>query len=193
MAKQKTPFSYAPITLIEGEPRSGKTNTAVGRVVDAYREDKSIKIFTNFKMYGIRHVHLTLPMMVEYINSKLLKDGYLIIDEAYIGLEAREGQSMLTKVITYVGMQSGKRRLHLIIIVQHGKMIDWRYRWLMTEHIICRYNEKTRMVTLTIKNRRSKKNRTVSYYAPQYWKYFDTEEIFDIPDSKLAKALAGAI
>ncbi|MHA2070099.1 MAG: hypothetical protein ACXABY_37510 [Candidatus Thorarchaeota archaeon] len=48
------------------------------------------------------------------------------------------------------------------------------------------------MITLQIKDRHKKKERTISYWARQYWPYFDTEEIMQIPESKLAKALIGA-
>jgi len=188
----KQPFTYTPITLIEGEPRAGKTNTAVARVVDAYRKDPNTRIFANFHLHGIKYIYADLATIIAYLNSELLRNGYIIIDEAYIGMEAREGMAMLTKVMTYLGMQAGKRRLHLIIVVQHGRMIDWRSRWLVSEHILCSYNDKTEVVTLKIKDRRSRRDRTVTYWARQYWKYFDTEELALIPESKLAKALMGA-
>lgn len=188
----KKPFTSSPITLIEGEPRSGKTNTAVARVIDAYEKDPSTKIFANFRLYGVKYVLAPIATILEFINSKVLRDGYIIIDEAYIGLEAREGMSILTKLMTYLGMQAGKRRLYLIVIVQHGRMIDWRYRWLMNEHILCTYNEKTRIITLDITKKGARKKRTINYYAPQYWKYFDTEEIMEIPDASIAKALLTA-
>ena len=188
----KAPFTESPITLIEGEPRSGKTNTAVARVVDAYREDPSTKIFTNFHLYGIKYVLIDLATLLEYLNSKLLKDGYVIIDEAYIGLNARDGMAIINKIGTWFGMQAGKRRVHLIVIVQHGRMVDWIYRWLMSEHILCSYNAKTRMITLQVKKKNAKRIRVINYYAPQYWSYYDTEEIVEIPDSKIAKAIVGA-
>ena len=188
----KKPFSYSPITLIEGPPRAGKTNTAVARVVDAYKKDPSIRIFANFHLYGIKYVFADLATIVEYLNSPLFRAAYIIIDAAYIGMEARKGMELLTQVMTYLGMQAGKRRLRLIIIVQHGRMIDWRARWLVTEHIFCTYDEATQMITLKIKDKRKKRDRSVTYWAPQYWRYYDTEEVVLIPESKLAKALMGA-
>lgn len=187
----RKPFSYTPITLIEGEPRSGKTNTAVARVIDAYKKDSNTRILANFILYGIKYVYADLATIVEYLNSDLIRDGYVIIDEAYIGLEAREGMAALNKILGYLSLQAGKRRVRLIVIVQHGRMIEWRIRWLASEHIICTYNDKTYMITLQIKKKGDKSVRRISYYAPQYWKYFDTEEVMAIPDSKLAKALTG--
>lgn len=190
----RKPFTYSPVTLIEGEPRSGKTNTAVARVVDAYKKDPETKIFANFTLYGVKYVQVQLVDILSLINSKILTDGYVLIDEAYTGLDARSSGAMLTQIITYLGMQAGKRAIRLIIIIQHGRMLEWRMRWLgeIGEHIYCSYNEKNRMITLMIRSRKYKRPRELSYYAPPYWKYYDTEEIMPIPEAKIAKALAAS-
>ncbi|MHA2070100.1 MAG: hypothetical protein ACXABY_37515 [Candidatus Thorarchaeota archaeon] len=117
------PFTYTPITLIEGEPRSGKTNTAVAKVVDAYKKDPSTRIFANFQLYGVKAVFADLAFVVEYLNSELLRNAYILLDEAYVGMDARQGAAALTQVMTYLGMQAGKRKLRLIIIIQ---MVSFR-------------------------------------------------------------------
>ncbi len=189
----KQAMSRAEITIIEGEQGSGKTNTAVAKAKDAIDKDPATKVFANFHLYGIKYVYTDLSTIVEYLNSKLITEGYVIIDESYIGVDARRGMSLLTQVLTWFGSQIRKRGLNLILIAQHGRMIDSRFRLFMTEHILCSYNEKTRMITLTIIERGKRRpKRTVSYYAPQYWKYYNTNELPEIPEGLLAKALISA-
>jgi len=186
-------MNRAEICLCEGEQGSGKTCTAVGKVVDAYHKDSTTKIFANFHLYGIKYVYADLGTIVEYLNSSLITEGYIVIDESYIGGDARRGMSLLTQVLTWFGSQIRKRGLHLILIAQHGRLIDYRFRLFMTEHILCSYNEKTHMITLDVVERGSrKKKREYSYYGPQYWKYYNTNELPQIPESLLAKALMTA-
>ena len=190
----RKPLSYAPIHLVEGPQGNGKSGTMVARVVDAYRKDPAIKIYANFHLYGIRYVYLPLPLMLEYLNSGLIQDGYLLIDEAYISGDAREGMTAVVKLITKLANQMRKRHLHLYLSVPNAKMIDWRYRWAVTEKIICvGYNENTHMMKLIIKNKRKyQRPRTVVYDASQYFSYYDTDEQIEIPQSQIAKAIQGA-
>lgn len=185
-------MNRAEICIIEGEQGSGKTITAVAKVVDAYKGDENTKIFANFHLYGIKYVYADLATIVEYLNSNLVTDGYIVIDESYIGGDARMGMTLMTKVLTWFGSQIRKRGLHLILIAQHSRMIDYRFRLFMTEHILCSYNEKTSMVTLTVVKRGEKRKKIYSYYSPQYRKYYDTNELPQIPEGLLAKALMGA-
>ena len=182
-------MSRAEICIIEGEQGSGKTNTAVAKVVDAYNNDNTVKIFANFKLYGIKYVNASLATIVEYLNSNLITDGYIVIDESYIGGDARMGMTLMTKVLTWFGSQIRKRGLHLILIAQHGRMIDYRFRLFMTEHIMCSYNEKKHMITLTIVERGKKKKRSFSYDGSQYWKNYNTNELPQIPENLIAKVL----
>jgi len=72
-----------------------------------------------------------------------------------------------------------------------SSVLDLRLQKIETEHIVCSYDEFTRKITMFIKNRkRYKKTREVSYYAPLYWKYYDTDENFELPNIQLARALA---
>lgn len=237
MERKTTPFAFAPITIIEGEQRSGKSETAVTRVVDVTYENmthiklkdgtiikadpvlndegypmigfakingkrmkvpngscviaEDIKIFANFHLKGIRYVFMPLSSIIEHLNDGSLKDCYLIIDEAYIAGDRREGLSPLVKTISKLGWQIGKRHIHFIMCLPDSSVLDLRLQKIETEHIVCSYDEFTRKITMFIKNRkRYKKTREVSYYAPLYWKYYDTDENFELPNIQLARALA---
>lgn len=234
------PLSYAPVTICEGEQGSGKTNTAVARIVDVAFATitgvelpdgriipakplmppqigrfifhakgyepcvvnvpkggiviPSTKIYTNFHLYGIKYKHLPLPLLLEYLNTGLIRDGYLVIDEGYIEGDAREGMTAVVRTITKLSMQIRKRHLYLIICTPHARLLDWRLKWVHTEHIMCSYNEKREEVTLIIKNRRKyRKPRVLTYDAKPYQKYFITDEIIEIPRDQIARALARAM
>jgi len=186
----KKPLSYAPIHIVEGEQGSGKSNTMVARVVDAYKKDNTIKIYANFHLYGIPAVYLPLHRMIQYLNSGLIRDAYLLVDEGYIGGNSREGMTALVGVITKMANQIRKRHLHFYIATPNSRDLDWRFRWAKTENIMCSYDSKTKMITVMIKNKHKyKRPRIITYYASQYWKYYDTDEQFKIPEGQIAKAL----
>lgn len=187
------PLNYAPIHIVEGEQGCGKSNTIVARAVDAYKKDPTIRIYANFHLYGVRAMYLPLPVMIEYLNTGLIREGYLLIDEGYIAGNAREGMTALVRLVMKLSNQIRKRHLHLYVATPNARQLDWQLRWAKTESIICSYNPKNKMITLVIKNKHKyRKPRIVSYYAPLYWKYFNTDEQFELPDSQIAKAIAGA-
>lgn len=184
------------VTLVEGGMGEGKTNTAVGFIVDEYKKmGGNLQIFTvNIHLYGnIKYVYCSsMAELLRYCNSDVVKDGILVIDEAYIAGEARRGHNPLTVLFTWFGNQIRKRHLELYIIVQNGRFIDWRFRWMFYRRILCKYDARTKMVTLNIKYPKDGKEKTIHYWAPQYWKYFDTDELPHIPEKMIEKAGAWA-
>lgn len=238
------PFTYAPVTIIEGEQKSGKTETAVTRVVDPTfanitgvklasgiivkaqpvlnkegypiigygrlwlpnQEPRtmkippkscviadSIKIISNGHLYGIRYAYMKLRGIIEHLNDGTLRDCYLTIDEAYIGGDRRDGLSPLVKVISKLGWQIAKRHITLTMCLPDSSVLDLRFQKLETEHIITSYDETTRKITMFIRNtKKYKRVREVSYYAPLYWKYYNPDEEFELPEVQLTRALAMA-
>lgn len=238
------PFTYAPVTIIEGEQKSGKTETAVTRVVDPTfanmtsvkladgtiikaqpllnkegypiigygklwlpnQEPRimkippkscviadSIKVICNGHLYGIRYFHMKLRDIIMHLNDGLIRECFLIIDEAYIGGDRRDGLSPLVKVISKLGFQIAKRHITLIMCLPDSSVLDLRLQGLETEHIVTSYDEITQKITMFIRNRKKyKRPREVSYYAPTYWKYYNPDEEFEIPEIQLTRALAMA-
>jgi hypothetical protein len=242
--RKAKPFTYAPVTIIEGEQKSGKSETAVTRVVDPTFENMtsvrlgdgtivkaqpllnkegypiinygrlwlpnqppkamlippkscviadSVHIIANFHLYGIRYAYMKLADIIKHLNDGLIKYCYLIIDEAYIGGDRREGLSPLVKVISKLGWQLAKRHITLIMCLPDSSVLDLRFQKLETEHIVTSYDETTRRITMFIRNRKKyKKSREVSYYAPTYWKYYNPDEEFELPEVQLSRAIAMA-
>lgn len=175
------PLSGAP----EQEPK-------IITIPSGYTTISDTKIFANYHLFGVKYVYCDAMMMLEYLNTGMLSHGKMIIDEAYISGEARRGMTTLTLIYTWFAQQMRKRDIELYLLVQHGRFIDWRFRYIAKRKILCRYNEKTQMVKLLIQNLSKGTERLMSYYAPQYWKYFDTNELPAIPEKMLMKGAAWA-
>ena len=88
--------------------------------------------------------------------------------------------------------QFAKRHLEVYVLVPMERVADWTMRSIATERIYCSYDERTMMVTLKIKKRKVPGTKTVTYYAPEYWPNFDSEEEIPLPDSQVVKALVAA-
>ena len=182
-----------PVTLIEGSMGAGKTITATAFVVDAYNKDPSTRIYANYHLYGVKYVYMRVSDMIKTLNDpKVFRNAKYVIDEAYIEGECRRGNNPLTVMLTEVSQQMRKRKIELYIIVQNGRFLDWRFKWIMTRRIVCKYNEKTFRVKLIIKDMIKNVERKRSFWAPQYWKYYDTDELPHIPKKMVDRALEWA-
>lgn len=182
-----------PVTLIEGDMGSGKTNTAVGLVVDRYQADPNTRIMANFHLFGIRYVYRpTIVEIMAFLTEHNIQECIIVVDEAYIEAEARRSMNPMTVLFTWYAQQMRKRKIELYIIVQNGRFVDWRFKWIMTTRVMCKYNEKNHNIQLTIKDIKKGTEKIVSYYAPQYWKYYDTYELPHIPQKMIEKALEWA-
>lgn len=219
----RPPFTEAHVTIVEGDNRSGKTNTATARVRDAYDNDcvrvycdevlharcevvnynrksrtakvryngvvkrlripksyklhSSMKIFCNYKLYGIPHYYLpSFNHMLHWLEQGIIVNGWLVVDEAYVGMNARASMSKLGRALEARYFQFAKMQLDVIIVTPMARLVDWTLRTIPTEHIHCEYNAKTRIITLTIRKKGIKGERKVDYDATQYWKNFRTNE-----------------
>ena len=239
---RRKPFTYAPVTIIEGEQKSGKTETAVSRVVDQTfagmtsvklsngitvkaepifnkqgypiigygklwltnqnpRTMKipagscviadSVKVIYNGHLYGIRYAHMPLAEIIKHLNDGTIRDCYLVIDEAYIAGDRREGLSPAVKTISKLGWQIAKRHIFLIMCLPDASVLDLRFQKIGTERIVTSYDEDKRKITMFIKNpKKYKRQREISYYAPTYWKYYNPDEEYELPEVQLNRAIA---
>ncbi len=251
MVVREQPFTSAPITILEGPQRSGKSSTAVARVVhptlkltaeeycqrhninakvvwakdivkmipvgigkvspriiarqavimrNGQREkliipksfpiSKGISIFCNFHLYGLYYHLRSFSDIIRGLADGSIKDGYLIIDQAEIAGNAREGMSAFNKALTKYSNQLGKRHLHTMLLYPHEKMGDWIYRFGATERISCSYDDITQEVTLYIRKKGDIRDRPpTSYWVPQYMPYYDTDELIDLTNGEVNRAL----
>ena len=179
------PYKLDQVKLLPLPNASKDEEPKIITIPDDYSIKTDTKIFANYHLFGIPYVLCGLEVMMEYLNSNLISHGLMIIDEAYISGDARRGMSSLTLILTWFGQQMRKRDIELYLLVQHGRFIDWRFRYIAKRKILCRYNEKTQKIRLLIQNLGKGTEKLMSYDAPLYWKYFDTNELPAIPDKML--------
>jgi hypothetical protein len=216
------PFSSARVRIIEGEQGSGKSITAVAKIVDSYQLDcirifcqehnikcivksydarrgiakvqkdgairmfkmpssyklhSPMRIFCNFHLYGIPYVYCpSFRDILSWLKQDIIRDGWLVIDEYYIGGNARESMSALGRQLEKQSFQYRKMRLEVMILTPMARLIDWTARIIPTERISCEYEEKTGNVTLQIRKKGHKGTREITYDSKPYRKYYWTEE-----------------
>lgn len=177
---------YARI-WIDGKPRVMQVPPKSCVVAD------SVRVIYNGHLHGIRYAHMELEDIIKNLNGGMIKNCYLIIDEAYLTGDRREGLSPLVKAMTKLSKQMRKRHVHLIMCTPDSTELDLRFQKIEVEHIVCSYDEITEMVTKFINNRKKyKKTREISYSSKLYRKYFDTDEIFEMTDVQIERAMAMA-
>jgi len=219
----RAPFTEAHVTIIEGQQRSGKTNTAVGKVRDSYDNDcvsifcdkilkikcevigydrkyriakikyqgerkliripqayelrSPMRIFCNFHLFGIPYTYCpSFRHILYWLKKGIIRDGWLILDEAHVGMNARGSMTLLGKELETQSFQYGKMQLDVIIITHMARMIDWALRTIPTEHINCTYNKKTRKVAYTLKKKGEQGSKEIVYDATQYFGNYWTNE-----------------
>jgi hypothetical protein len=157
---------------------------------------EGVKIIYNGHLWGIRYLHMELTDIITHLNSKndpILKNCLLIIDEAYIGADRREGMSPLVRALSKLSKQLRKRHIHLVMCTPDSTELDLRFQKIEVEHIACSFDEDTQMITKFIRNRKKYvRPIEVPYDARLYRKYYDTDEIFEMPEIQLTRALAMA-
>ena len=169
------PYKGEWVKLIPPEGQGGEGT--VIKIPDGWDTISDTKIFCNYHLFGIRYIFCEPKTMLEYLNTDMISHGKMIIDEAYLQGEARRGMNSLSLMYTWFAQQMRKRDIELFLLVQHGRFIDWRFRYIAKRKILCRYNEKTKMIRLLVQNLGKGTERPFSFYGPQYWKYYDTNEL----------------
>jgi hypothetical protein len=203
----------ADLCLITGDPGSGKSTTAAARAVDLskirkppYIQDPNIHLFANLHLFGLKYMFLPLPKLIEYFNVTLnglpiddpkaiplIGYGIYIYDEGYQGANARESSSSDTKIHQSLALQSRKRHLKIIYVVQHPKLLAWELPYFANERMHCsRVNDTTPIIDIETKKKGMPK-RSFSYDGSKYWPYFRSDELHPMADSRLAKAMQRAM
>ncbi len=158
------------------------------KIPDGWDTISDTQIFCNYHLYGMRYVFSDPALMLEYLNTDIMSHCIMIIDEAYMQGEARRGMNSLNLLTTWFAQQMRKRDIELYFIVQHARFIDWRFRYITKRKILCRYNEKTHMIRLLVQNLGKGTERPFSFYGPQYWKYYDTNELPTVPKEMIKRS-----
>lgn len=147
------------------------------RIPDAYKMVSPTRIFSNIHLFGMPYVYVpTFRHLLYYLQKGVIRNGFLIIDEAHKGMNARAGMTSLGQELEKQGFEFGKMKLDVIIITHMARLIDWALRTIPTEHISCTYNPKRREVTYDVRKKGERGTRSISFDASQYWPYYWTNE-----------------
>ena len=143
----------------------------------SYKLHSPMKIFSNYHLYGIPFIYCpSFNHILEWLKLGIIVDAWLIVDEAYVGMNARASMQALGKELEKQYFQFRKMQLNVIIVTPMARLVDWTMRTIPTERIHCTYNEKTRKVTVAIKKKGIPGEHKFDYDATQYFKNFRTNE-----------------
>ncbi len=147
------------------------------RIPSNYKLHSPMKIFSNIHLYGIEYRFCpSFEHIMQWLKQNIMVDGWLLVDEAYLGMNARACMTALGKELESQYFQLRKMRLNVIIVTPMARLIDWTMRTIPTEHVHCTYNAKTHKVTAAIRKKGMKGERKVDFDARQYWPNFRTNE-----------------
>jgi len=175
---------------IEGDVGSGKTLIATYIAL----EDETLKdrpIYSNYKLNLSNYIEL----FPETLNELEDKSALVLIDEAYIWLEARTSGKEINRYLTYILFQLRKRKLDIILTNQLLETIDTRFRQMRNYQIECERigprDDPTafRYLIGEVNTKKRKKPRTFTMpvsFARTIYPLFDTYERIPIDKDMVA-------
>lgn len=136
-----------------------------------------MRIFSNLHLYGIPYTYVSsFAVLLDWINKDIVRNGWVIVDEAQVGMAAQDVSSRLGKALRKKYGQFAKLKLHVIIITQDATVLNYLLNKMVTEWRSTEYNKNTKKVTVTIKKKGIQGEKVFSYNAWIYWKNYDTGE-----------------
>lgn len=163
--------------------RSRVAKISVGGVVKAFVIPESYKlrsymrIFSNLHLFGIPYVFVpSFRHCLKWLKMGFMSYGWFLMDEAQVGINARSSMTEVVKEMEVQSFQYGKAMLNVIMIAHIPRLVDWTARTIPTEKLSCTYDKRTKMVTYTRRKKGEPGIKEVTYYAPQYWPFFWTNE-----------------
>lgn len=147
-----------------------------------------VRVFSNFKFYGIRYEYIGIGDIIENINSDRFTNGIIIFDESVL-TDKRDTMSAEGKMTAAFAAQVRRRKLRMIVIAQTLNMIQSRFNLFATTRAECSYDPDTHIISLEV-NEKSPYMQSVDYYAPDYWKFYRHDEIVKVPQHKVDNLMA---
>lgn len=179
------------LTNIVSDVRSGKTLWATAVAINEVNYAKRFNlpprpVFANYK---IRLPNFK-PLKPEDL-FQITKPTLVILDEAYAWIESRQSGTPISRYMSYILFQSGKRGIDFYLTDQVEGSIDKRYRLLMNYRIECE-NLGVNIGFLYHFSKRTKggftmpRNKLMPYsWAEKIFPFYDTLEIVNPIDEEL--------
>jgi len=182
----KRGISYHPFNHIKVFSGHGDESKIIAKP-NNFIVDSPIRVFSNYHFYGIRFMYADLEKIITYINTPLMMNGWIVLDES-IMTDKRDTMTSVGKMMSWFGAQSRRRRIRMLIASQYANMTQGRFVQFAKTKVWCSYDSETHYVTLDV-NKKSPVMNSTSFYAPDYWKFFKHDELVLIPQAKVDKAL----
>lgn len=175
------PWKLSLVRLVKEENR-------IIKVPDSYKPYSTTKIIANYHLFGVTYMYAPMWKVLDMINTPMMKDAKWTVDESWLSAESRRGMSPLTIVMTEYAQLMRKLNIELNLLTQHSRFLDWRLRYITKQKMLTSYNKDTHYIRLLIQNLDKGSEKTLHFYAPTYWKYFDTNELPPMPVGMINKA-----
>jgi hypothetical protein len=101
-----------------------------------------IKIYSNIGL-NLPYQKFDVEYFVKHVNDHEMEDCILLLDEAYLFMDSRSGQSKINKLGSYFVAQTRKRGVDMFVCVQHIDLVDKRLRRAVDERGTCRYHKES--------------------------------------------------
>ncbi len=175
------PFRYVRVFSPDGK------DTRIIRIPQDYLVQSPVRIFANLHLFGLKYKYLTLAEMLEFINSDIVEDAWVLSDES-AWTDPRNSMTSFGKLIAGFGATVGKRNVHFCQATQYWEMIERRFRLFWTTKCLCTYDKDTKMITVDM-TKKGEETRSDDVYAPYYFPNFDTRERPPVPEKLIQRAL----
>jgi hypothetical protein len=153
-----------------------------------FRTYSESKIFTNYHLYGIKHMFAPMEKVLEWMNTPIMLNAKWVIDEGWLSADSRRGMNPLTVIITQYAQLMRKLGIELFWLTQHSRFLDWRIRYITKRKIFTDLDKKTWICKLLVQNLYKGTEKTIHYYAPTYWRFYNTYEVPPMPKMMIGKA-----
>lgn len=158
------------ITIFEGYIGSGKTLSCTAFAHKAYKAGK--KIISDYTL-NFPHTHFDKEELQNYqIDNQCL----LALDNSDVLLDKSRYMAN-TRVVNFI-LQAEKNNADIFIVANQLEDIDKRIRERVITRCKCRYDDKTKYVTLYIYQRRQQK--IERFYGPDYFSLYNSWQIMPI-------------
>ncbi len=195
------------ICTLEGVMGSGKTFSAV---TFAYLEFlRGREVICNLDV-TFPHTKLNTEFFLANMETHVMHDCVLILDEAYIYLDARSSSTKLNKLFTYFIGQTRKRGVDMFICIHHIDTVDKRLRRAIDMRGTCRFRKEipckqckgetiyrgetcsrcngygqSGFASVSFFDMRSGKRTRLKIHGPTYWHLYDTKELVRLTGKQL--------
>jgi hypothetical protein len=182
----KYSVKYSPLKHIRVFSRDEKHSRIIEKEND-WVIDSPVRVFSNYNFYGIRYRYINDEDIIENVNTDIISDGWIILDESVL-TEKRDTMTAVGKIVAWFGAQARRRHLHMVVIAQEANMLQTRFNLFATTTVECTYDPDTYRVYLNV-NRGSPFMESTDFYVPPYWKFYKHDEIVKVPQHRVDKVL----